>query len=442
MRVLIIDIEDGQGLDLAVRCVDEGHEVRLYEYATHPVRHGEGFPGITRIDRWRASMSWVGKDGLIYITGNWRFIAELERYRDLGFKIFGPTVASARLEIDRAAGMELLQAHGIEMPPYETFDSLEAAEKFARKSDRAWVFKPMGDEPDKSLTYVSSDPADLVGWLRRQIDGGKKLKGKAMLQEKVELLSELGVSGWMGPEGFLPDKFQLSVEHKKLMPSEAGPATGEMGTVCQYVETDKLAEEMLLPLEPTLRALGHRGDFSVGAMIGKDGKAYPLEFTARAGWPAFHIQTASHRGDPAKWMRDLLDGKDSLRVSYDVAIGVVMAQPRFPYGGAPEELTVGNPIQGIAENYDDLHCVNVILGKGPIMQDGKIAEGPTYQTSGEYVLVATGLGKSIEKARAKVYRTVKEVKFANSIWRDDIGEKVQAALPALHRFGYALDIQP
>jgi phosphoribosylamine--glycine ligase len=440
LRVLILDTEDGQGLDLAVRAVDAGHEVRLYEFSTKPVRHGEGFPGIKHVATWRESMPWVGKDGLIFVTGNWRFLFELERYRDLGFKIFAPSVRSARLEIDRGAGMELLRAHGIDMPPYETFDSLEAAEKFARKSDRAWVAKPMGDESDKSLTYVAHDPADLVGWLRRQMAAGKKLKGQLMLQQKIEVLSELGVSGWMGPEGFLPEKFQVSVEHKKLMPGEVGPATGEMGTICQYVESDKLAEEMLLPLEPALRALGHCGDFSVGAMIGRDGKAYPLEFTARAGWPAFHIQVASHRGDPVQWMRDLLDGKDSLRVSYDAAIGVVMAQPRFPYGGTPEELAIGNPIEGVVENYEDLHCVNVLLGKGPMMKDGRVVEGPVYQTSGEYVLVATALGKTVERARSKVYRTIKEVRFPNAIYRDDVGEKVTAAADELHRHGYALDL--
>jgi hypothetical protein len=36
------------------------------------------------------------------------------------------------------------------------------------KSDKAYVFKVLdGSVEDKSLTYVSSDPADLVGWLRR-----------------------------------------------------------------------------------------------------------------------------------------------------------------------------------------------------------------------------------------------------------------------------------
>ena len=66
-------------------------------------------------------------------------------------------MASARLEINRAAGMEAMQAVGIDIPPYTTFNSLEGAEAFARKSDRAWVFKPMGVEEDKSLTYVSKD---------------------------------------------------------------------------------------------------------------------------------------------------------------------------------------------------------------------------------------------------------------------------------------------
>jgi hypothetical protein len=63
---------------------------------------------------------------------------------------------------------------------------------------------------------VSKDLADMVGWLRRQIKLGKVLKGPAMLQEKVERLDELGVSGWMGPDGFLPDKWQVCVEHKPL----------------------------------------------------------------------------------------------------------------------------------------------------------------------------------------------------------------------------------
>jgi phosphoribosylamine--glycine ligase len=256
-----------------------------------------------------------------------------------------------------------------------------------------------------------------------------------MLQEKLEMLCELGVSGWFGPDGLLPGRWQICFEHKKLMNGEIGPNTGEQGTVCQYVEKDKLADETLVPLEPALRALGHRGDFAIGVGIDHAGKAWAFEFTARAGWPCFYIQTASHRGDPAAWMAALLDGKDTLRVSYDVAIGVVLAHPRYPYNASPPELVEGNPIRG--ELGPNFHPASVMVGKGPKMEGGKVVDGPVYMTSGEYVGCATALGKTVERARQKVYATIDGIKFPNKMYRTDIGEKVIEALPALHRHGYA-----
>lgn len=442
MRCLVIDIEN-QGLDFVLRCAAQDHEVRWFRFQDKkPIKDGDGFrAGFRIVDEWRDSMPWA-KEGLIFVTGNFKYIGELDRWRELGYKIFGPTVASAKLEIDRGAGMALMETAGVEVPHYEMFDSFEAAEKFARKSDQSYVFKPLGDESDKSLTYVSDNPADMVGWLQSQMKSGKILKGKCMLQEKIDMCCELGVSGWFGPEGFLPDKWQECVEHKKFMDGEIGPATGEQGTLTQYVKKSKLAAEMLEPLVPTLKNLGHRGDFAVGVGIGKDGKAYPFEYTARSGWPAFHNQVASHKGDIAQWMRDLLDGKDSLRVWDDICISVVMAQPRYPYNNSPPELVEGNPITGIEDVADNIHPVSVMMGRGPMMKDGKIVGGPIFQTTGEYVLVATGLGSNIGTARKKVYKTVKSIHFPNAMYRQDIGEKVAKSLPDLQRFGYALEMRP
>lgn len=442
MNVLIID-SDHVGLDFALRCAAAGHSVRLFRYSKKPTKYATGFGKLfTLVDDYKPHMAWA-KDGLIFVTANNRYIWDMDRYREFGYKnIFAPTVASARLEIDRTAGMEAMRAIGIEVPPFETFDSLEAADAFVRKSDRAWVHKPLGDEDDKSLTYVSHDPADMSGWLRRQIGLGKKLKGKAMLQEKVDRLAEIGVSGWVGPDGFLPERFQVAFEHKPLMNGDVGPATGEQGTVCAYTDKDKLASEMLLPLEPILRTLGHRGDFAVGAMVDTKGKAHFLEFTARCGYPAWWIQAASHRGDPAQWMKDLLDGKDSLKVSNDVSIGVVMAQPCYPFDTSTPDMVEGVPIDGVEEAMADVHLVEVMKGSGPVMEGGNVVDRPTYQTAGEYVLVATGLGKTVTKARKKVYDTVDAIHYPNRMYRTDIGEKVIDKLGALHRFGYALDMAP
>jgi len=444
MRLLIVDSEC-QALDLAMRAGDVGHEVRWFRYCPgHDLKSGLGMKQFKIIDDWRSSLEWVKDGGFILTTGNFRFLHELDRCREMGIKVFGPTVQSAKLEIDRGAGMEAMRAVGIDLPEYHEFASLEECYRFARKQDRPFVFKPLGDESDKSLTYVADDPADLVGWLERQIKGGKQLKGKCILQEKIDAICEIGVSGWMGKDGFLEHKWQTCIEHKKLMDGEIGPATGEQGTICQYVEDDMLAGEMLLPMEPILRSLGHRGDFSIGAIVDKKGKTWPLEFTSRCGWPAFHIQVASHRGDPIKWMNDLLDGKDSLKVSYDTAIGVVISQPRYPYENSPENLVLGNPIRGI-ENPPpgtDIHLVSAMIDRGPEMKDGKIVYGPQYQTTGEYVAVATALGKGITKARDKVYGFIDQIKLSDKIYRTDIGEKVIKALPKLHEFGYLVQMRP
>jgi phosphoribosylamine---glycine ligase len=441
VRVLLID-QEHCFLDFAIRCAAADHDVRLFRYAKpgETIWAGKGFKGIAFVDDWRASMAWA-REGLIIASGNFKYLYELDQYRQHGFKIFAPTIASARLEIDRGAGMKAMEAAGIELPPYQVFDSLQDAEKFARKSDRCFVHKPMGDEEDKSLTYSACDPADMCGWLRRKIEAGGKLKGQCMLQEKIDMLCDFGVSGWFGPEGFLPSKWQICFEHKKLMNGEIGPNTPEMGSVCQYAESEKLADEMLVPMAAALQATGHRGDFSVGVGIDTKGKAWPFEFTARCGWPAFYIQTASHKGDPAQWMRELLDGKDTLKVTNDVATGVCMTQHPWPDSNAPEGKVVGNPIMGIEEYYDDAHCAMVMVGKGPKYEDGKVVERPIYMTAGAYVLVATGLGKTVAKSRKTVYRVADAIKFKDAEYRTDIGEKIAPVLPKLHAAGYARDLE-
>lgn len=441
IRCLILDTENA-GLDLAMRASAAGHEVRLFRYSRRPTKFGTGFgKSFELVDDWKVSMPWA-REGLVFMTGNSRYLTELDRFREMGYRnIWGPTAASAKLEINRSAGMEAMAAAGIDVPPFQMFDSLEAAEAFAKKSDEPWVFKPAGDSDDKSLTMVSRDPADLVGWLQRQIKAGKQLKGKAMLQRKVKKMAEIGVSAWMGSDGFLPEKFHVCHEFKPLHAGDIGMNTGEQGSVAAYTDLDKLATEMLLPLEPVFRALGHRGDTAVGAMVDEDGKAWPLEFTCRTGHPICWIQAASHRGDPIQWMKDALEGKDSLKVSNDVAIGVVLSQPTYPFELAPPEKTEGIPIQGADDVLPDLHLVEAMRGRGPVMEGGRVVERPAYETAGEYVAVVTALGKTVSKARKRVYGTIDQIHYPDMGYRNDIGVRLEKELPKLHAAGYASDIE-
>jgi phosphoribosylamine--glycine ligase len=269
-------------------------------------------------------------------------------------------------------------------------------------------------------------------------------KGPVMLQEFIEGI-EIGISCWLGVEGKV-GPWNENFEHKRLMSAEGGkgcgPNTGEMGTVIQYVKESKLAQKVLEPLIDDLVAMGHLGDVDINCIIDAKGNPWPLEFTTRAGWPHFNIAMASHKGDPIQWMLDALEGGvDTLQVSYDVAVGVVIAQPDFPFDKKPPEETGGIPIYGV-----DRGVMRYLAPQGvrietmPVMDGEEVAQEPIWVTSSTYVAVATGLGATVRRACDRAYKVVEQVHLANKMFRDDIGEELERTLPILHEHGYAAEM--
>lgn len=280
LRVLVID-SDLTGLDFSYRCASAGHNVKLYQTPHKDgskVWDGFGFPGIERVSSWRNHMAWAKNGLIVNLFNDQKITKELDEFRKFKMPIFGPSVKSAELEWFRGKGMAFMEAHGIEVPKYLTFKTLEEVEKFAWKADQPYCFKTMGDEADKSLTFVPSDPAELVSWIETKKRQGIKLKGPLMLQEKIDMVAEIGISAWMGKEGFLPH-YNVNFEFKKNLAGEFGRAVGEEGTVTKYYDENSLATEMLIPFEKSLVELGHFGDFDVGMGVDSKGKLWPFEFS-------------------------------------------------------------------------------------------------------------------------------------------------------------------
>jgi phosphoribosylamine--glycine ligase len=431
---------DRCGLDLALRSIAAGHDVKIFRPPGSKVRDGEGFPGLVITSDLKAGLKWA-KDGMITTTANCKYIDELDRWRSFGYPVFGPTKASAKLEIDRKLGQEVMRQHGMIIPPYHEFKSLKDALGFARKTDKCFVHKPMGDEEDKALTFVPKNPAQLVEWLENKIKSGGKIKGSVMLQEKIDgMICEVGIAGFMGSHGFLEDKWEISFEHKKLMPGDFGPATGEQGTVIQLVKDGKLPE-ILKSFEAHLRAIGHTGDVAINGAVTESGDYLPFEWTMRCGWPDDPIRRSLHKTDECKWMKAALEGRDELEVSYDCAIGVVVAQRPYPYGdGSPEEVE-GKPIYGVEDVSENIHFMQVMMASGFIWDGKKTVSEKIPKTTGPYVLIATGHGKTVSDAHESVMKTVKSISLADMIVRNDIGMKLKVQLPELHKLGYCEEIE-
>ena len=439
MKILIIDAGN-VSLDFALRCKVAGHKVKVF------IRHykngdrsevGDGI--IERVPHWEPHMKWAD---LIFCTDNTFYIHPLEVYRDKGFPIIGPSIDTNKWEQDRQHGSMVLQKAGINDIPSTVFSNYDEAIAFVMKNPKRWVSKPIGDGL-KSLSYVSKNAADMV-YMLQYWKKKDSYKGDFILQEFHGGV-EMAVGAWFGLGGFSKNICE-NWEFKKLMNGDLGVATGEQGTILRYVEQSKLFDLVLKPLEDYLHALGYTGYIDVNCIIDKSGTPWPLEFTMRPGWPLFQIQQAVHKGDPAEWMLDLLDGKDTLKTSKDIACGVVVSIPDYPYSHITKKECSGYPLFGLTEEdmTGDIHPSEVQWGKAPCMKGDKVVlNEPMYVTAGDYILTVTGTGKTVKDSSDKCYNTIKKkIEIPNSIsYRTDIGCRLEEHLPLIQKTGYCTDME-
>lgn len=434
MKALILDNDsEGMGIDLGVRAREADHDIKYWlpTHAGNELPYGEGL--VERVSDWESEMDWAE---LIVVIGNSTHTSKLVEYFGKGYPIFGTNQKSAELELDRGKGQEILKEYGVETIPYEVVESADDAISLVKETGVGYAMKPWGGDADKSMTCVAADADEAIYTLEKWKKDGL-FKGHLMMQEKIEGV-EMGISGWFGPSGW-NEALEESFEHKRFMNDDLGENTGEMGTVIRHVAKSKLFDMMLEPLTDYLHMCKFVGDCSVNCIITKKGAPMPLEFTMRLGWPDFCIRQEVIKGDPLEWMLDLLSGVDSLRVSSEVAVGVLMAYGDFPKCKDPPDTWSGAPLRGITdENYNHLHFQQVMDGPAPLLIRNKITRPRMALTAGPYVLVASGAGMTVRKAMKAAYSVADEIRWpGNVMYRTDIGKRLEKDLPLIQRFGFA-----
>lgn len=434
MKILMID-QMGISLDLCMRYQNAGHELKAWFAPKKDGKRNKAGDGIIRkVPDWKAHMQWAD---LIVVTDNSSLMEDLEPYRKKGYPIFGSNMAGAETELDRQVGQDLFKKCGIKTMDCTEFNDYDKAIEFVKKTKRRYVSKPDGDL-DKALSYVSKSARDMVLMLERWKVQNPGQRG--FILQEFQSGIEMAVGGWFGKKGWA-GVWCENFEHKKLMSGDSGVNTGEQGTAVMYVKESKLADKLLKPLTSFLHSINYTGYFDMAAIIADDGTPYPLESTARPGWPIRIIQEALHVGDPAQWMLDLLNGEDTLEVLDEIAIGVVVSIPDYPYTEYTGRDASGFPIYN-CDNllYDCIHLCDAMMGTVPDLVDGEIVDVEMPVTSGDYVLIATGTDYTVTGAQMRAKRAIKKVEIPNSPgWRDDIGERLKAQLEDLHDMGYATE---
>ena len=431
MKILVIDAQ-GVSLDWSLRCMADGHKVKWYIPWSEKTKNiGKGL-----IERVEDPYTWAKWADLIFYTDNTKYAHLVDTWRKQGIAVIGSTVESANWELQRGIGQDILKKCGVKTAESKVFNEYDTAIAFVKRNMKRYVSKPTGDA-DKALSYCSKSPEDMVFMLQRwkKLD---KLKQPFILQEFIPGI-EMAVGGWFGPGGF-NKAFCENWEFKKLLNDDMGVATGEQGTVLRNVSKSLLANKVLLPCEEELAKIDYQGYVDVNCIIDDAGTPWPLEFTMRPGWPLFNIQQSLHKGDHAEWLLGLAEGRDGDNWDMtQVAVGVVLSIPDYPYSHITRKEVTGIPIYGIESSTAPwIHPCEMMLGVAPVTENNKVVDRAMMVTAGDYVLVSSGTGSTVTQAKAQSYRGLKALTLPNSpMYRTDIGNRLKKQLPLLQSHGYA-----
>lgn len=186
-------------------------------------------------------------------------------------------------------------------------------------------------------------------------------------------------------------------------------------------EAQPLFRATLARLEPYLRQADFRGDVDIDCIVSAEG-AFPLEVTARFGYPAVQAQMEFHASPWGELLHALARGREyelDWRPGYSLA--ALLAVPPFPHNGghmdlSPRGLKIHFRRAMNDEDWRHLHPEEVSRHPG---SDG----GEQYRVVGDggYVMHVSGFGASVEAARAATYGRICDIAIPRMFYRDDPG---------------------
>jgi phosphoribosylamine--glycine ligase len=431
MRILGVGAYADLGA-LYLRLQAAGHAVKIF--ASDPGSR-DSFAGmLERVGDWRAELGWVraaGAEGLILFEGADDGAVQ-DALRAEGYNVIGGSAFGDRLENDRAFGQAVMREAGMRTLPAHGFEDFDRAIAFIETSRRRYVFKPSGPNWTSMHTFVGemAEGEDLVALLRAQRDGWTGPgRPRFILMEHVEGV-EVGVGAYFNGEEFLAPAC-IDWEHKRFFPGDLGELTGEMGTLVSYRGAERLFEATLARIAPKLRAGGYCGYVNINTMVNEHG-VWPLEFTARFGYPGYAILDALHAEGWDELFRAMIRRDRLTFKTYPgYAIGIVLTVPPYPYRSAEPRPPTGLPIffRGTlgAEDERHLHFCEVARKEDALVTAGIVGE----------LMVVTGRGDSVEAAQQKALALARRVVVPNLRYRTDIGDRfLRQDRADLERFGY------
>jgi phosphoribosylamine--glycine ligase len=327
--------------------------------------------------------------------------------REAGFSVFGPNAAAAQLEGSKGFTKDLCEANGIPTAGYVRTETAAEAMAALDRFGTPVVIKADGLAAGKGVTVATT---------RAEAEEAIAEAGDSPLVIE-EFLEGEEASLFALVDGDQAVLFATAQDHKRVGEGDTGPNTGGMGAYTPApVLTPELERRTMDEIVgPTARALAAAGTpFSgvlyAGLMLTAEGPKL-IEYNARFGDPECEAIMPRVEGDFAELLMAVASGRlDEVkpRLSAESAVTVIVAARGYPgtpvSGGAIRDLEAAEQIEGVT-----VFQAGTAQGQG-----GLVAKGGR-------VLAVTATADTFANARARAYRAVDQIDFADGFHRRDIG---------------------
>ena len=339
----------------------------------------------------------------------------VDRFREAGLRIFGPTAAAAQLEGSKAYAKDFLARHGIPTAHYAVHTHVEQALEYVRERGAPIVIKADGLAAGKgvivAMTLADAEAAitDMLGDYAFGAAGSRVVIEEFLDGEEASFISMV--------DGRTALPMATSQDHKRVGDGDTGPNTGGMGAYspAPVVTPEVHARIMREVVEPTVAGMAadgipFTGFLYAGLMIDASGAPKVIEYNVRFGDPETQPVMLRLQSDLADLVEAAIDGRlDAVDAQWDPrpSLGVVMAAEHYP----------GKPRTGDVINTWDVPEPE----HTKVFHAGTALEGQHVVTAGGRVLCVCALGDTVADAQQRAYAAVSGISWHGEFHRHDIG---------------------
>ena len=334
----------------------------------------------------------------------------VDRFREEGLKIFGPTKAAAQLEASKDFAKRLMVKYDVPTAGYETFTDFEEALAYVKKGSLPTVLKYDGLAAGKGVV-IATTMEEAEATLRDMLLDTKFGEGRVVIEE---FLTGEEFSLMCFVAGNKICAMPVAQDHKRAYDNDEGPNTGGMGayTELPFVTEQDHAYAMEKIMQRVADAMVEEGTPFTGVLYGGLMKTpngiKVIEFNARFGDPETEVVLPRLKSDAIDlFMAVASNEQPEAEWSEGATLGIVLASKGYP----------GDYVKGFAIRGTESVADSKIYHMGTVMKDGELV------TAGGRVMIVVASAPTLREAQQKAEADVRRIECDNLFHRTDIGAK-------------------